>query len=214
MIYIPIGCQCTGAGVLKDYNIRTNSFPFDWILSNPESIYKILILLLIDNMNIKELVSLHFFKCEQKATFDVAEHYYFDNDGKALCNTKYNLIFPHDTNDSETINKYIRRFQRLKDTILHSTEELVFLYISQSSLNEGNFTINGRAIVLNTYFYIEKINELLNQVRPNLPFKILFYTSCVENYDIKDTKIILRPLNSQDIWFKLIPEILKTLLQS
>jgi hypothetical protein len=94
MIYIPIGCQCTGAGILKDYNIRTSSYPFDWLLSNPEAIYKLLVLLLVDNMNLKELVSKHFFICQQKVSFDKAEHYYFDSKGKTLCNTKYNLIFP------------------------------------------------------------------------------------------------------------------------
>lgn len=34
-LYTPLGVQCLTPTVLKDNNLRTNSYPFDWILSNP-----------------------------------------------------------------------------------------------------------------------------------------------------------------------------------
>ena len=34
-IFIPIGVQCLTSTILKKFKIRKNSYPFDWLLSNP-----------------------------------------------------------------------------------------------------------------------------------------------------------------------------------
>ena len=36
------------------------------------------------------------------------EYYYTCDNGFGLFNTKYNVIFPHDENNIDSINKYIR----------------------------------------------------------------------------------------------------------
>ena len=91
-----------------------------------------------------------------------------------LYNTKYNAIFPHepfsfDTNDftNEVYDKYIRRFTRLKEKIINSQEDICFLYISQSSLTGGNFTIDGINIATDVYLYLSKIYLLIGNYRKN-----------------------------------------------
>lgn len=69
----------------------------------------------------------------KKANVNGYENFYTCYNGGLLYNSKYNVIFPHDNYNTETINKYIRRFERLKDIIINAKEELCFLYISQSS---------------------------------------------------------------------------------
>ena len=88
------------------------------------------------------------------------EHYYICDNGFALYNSKYNVIFPHDEYNIETINKYIRRFERLKDIILNSKEDIYFIYTSPSSPDNGNFTINNNIIIEHVYFYLSEIYKL------------------------------------------------------
>lgn len=95
-IYIPIGMQCSVATMLKDNNLRTCSYPFDWILSNPSFVYTMFSLLLKDNISIDVLVRDHFFRNDEKCWYNKEEHYKFQSDGKAICNTLYNVVFPHD----------------------------------------------------------------------------------------------------------------------
>jgi hypothetical protein len=122
------------------------------------------------------------------------EHYYTCEDGVCLYNTKYNVIFPHDQNNVDTINKYIRRFERLKDIILNSKERLYFIYASQSSLESGNFTIDGNIVINDVYFYISKINKLIGKFRNNYEI-ILFDEIQEEQVYLLDKNITLIKLN-------------------
>jgi hypothetical protein len=40
LIVVPLGYDCTGAGVLHALGFRKAAYPFDWMLSNFESVYK------------------------------------------------------------------------------------------------------------------------------------------------------------------------------
>ena len=122
------------------------------------------------------------------------EHYYTCYNDGALYNTKYNVIFPHDNDSIETINKYIRRFNRLKDIILNSTECLNFVYISQSSLENGNFTIDDNIVTIDVYLYLSKIYKLIGKFRNNYKM-IVFDTIQQEQIELLDKNIILYKLN-------------------
>jgi hypothetical protein len=137
MIIIPIGIQCTNATFRNNFN-KQETLPFDWMFTTPKFVFEMLFLLLEENIDIEELVKEHFFKVEKRSTYSKGEHYYTCDDGLALYNTKYNVIFPHDINNIDTIDKYIRRFKRSKEIII-----LIYIYTSQSSLQHGNFTIDG-----------------------------------------------------------------------
>ena len=198
MIIIPIGVQCTSA-TFKNEIEKTHTFPFDWIISNPSFIFEMLVLLLEKNMNIEDLVKNHFFYCEKRANFNGLEHYYTCEHGNALYNTKYNVMFPHDDNSTESFNKYIRRFERLKDTILNSTEDLCFIYTSQSSLEIGNYTIDGKTIIDDVYIYLTKIYKLIGNFRNNYKV-VIFDTILEENVELLDKNITLYKLNRCNIW--------------
>ena len=77
-----------------------------------------LYLLLKENIDIQELVREHFFVNSFKCWYKQTEHYVQQPYGKAICNARYNVVFPHDTYDTTTIEKFVRRFKRLKEVIL------------------------------------------------------------------------------------------------
>ena len=110
--YISIGAQCTTATLFKYLNIKKETLPFDWMISTPEFIYTILKLILVDNISIEDVVDMYFLNCNKRAVLLTKEQYQIRDDGNILVNTKYNVIFPHDSlADRE---KYIRRIIRLK----------------------------------------------------------------------------------------------------
>ena len=129
-LYIPLGIQCLTPNILKYNNIRTNSYPFDWILSNPYFIYKMLYLLLEDGMDINKIVREHFFRNDQKCWFDRKEHYTFRKNGGAICNELYNVVFPHDHYNEVTINKYKTFRKTQKRYFKYFTKNTIYLYQS------------------------------------------------------------------------------------
>jgi len=207
MFIIPIGLQCSTA-IFKKTLQKTSTLPFDWMFANIQFVYRMLELLLVENMDITELVTEHFFCCDKKASLSQQEHYYTCVDGFALYNTKYDVIFPHDKNDKETIEKYIRRFERLKDIILHSQDTLVLVYASQSSLESGNFTIDGKNVVKDVYSTVSKIYTLIGQFRNN--YRMVIFDSIQEEpeSDIGD-KIILAKLDKCSNWHELALQIIE-----
>ena len=174
--------------------------------SNPSFVFEMLALLLEYNINIEFLVKNYFFYCDKRANMNKLEHYYCDDNGFALFNTKYNVIFPHDEYNIDTINKYIRRFERLKDIILNSTECLYFVYTSQSSLENGNFTINGDIVIKDVYFNLSKIYKLISKFRNNYKM-ILLDTIQEEQISLLDENITLIKLNKCNDWKELVEQI-------
>ena len=205
---IPIGIQCLNATLKKRIGKNDPTLPFDWMLSNPKFIYEILILLLDTNMDIKNIVEKHFFYCDKKANYSEIEHYYTDINGFALYNSKYDVIFPHDIYNDETIYKYIRRLERLKDLILNSKDKLIFIYSSQSSVDKGNFTIDKRIIVSDVYIYLSKIYNLINKYNNNNKM-IVFDSIFNEEIENLDKNIILYKMESCNSWDELLNKILK-----
>ena len=205
MIIIPIGLQCTNATFKKNINKTSNTFPFDWMFATPKFVFEMLTLLLKESMNIDQLVREHFFLCEKRANYHNAEHYYTCENGFALYNCKYDAIFPHDENSIDSVNKYIRRFKRLKDLILTTEEKIYFIYTSQSSLENGNFTIDGNNIINNEYLYLSKIYELIGEYRKN--YKVIVFDSIKKEEKILNENIILCELNKCDNWSELLPQM-------
>jgi len=203
---IPIGIQCTNATFKKSFE-KTYTLPFDWMFATPSFVFEMLELLLEKNINIEDLVKNHFFYCEKRANVNSLEHYYTCDNG-ALFNTKYNVIFPHDENNIDSINKYIRRFERLKDIILNSTECLYFIYTSQCSLESGNFTIDGNIVINDVYVYLSKIYKLISKFRNNYKI-ILFDTIQEEQISLLDENITLIKLNKCNSWEELVPQMIE-----
>ena len=204
MIIVPIG---TNASFKKETNKSSFSLPFDWMFAPPSFVYQMLVLLLEKNINIEDLVKNHFFHCDKRASVNGLENYYTCKNGIALYNTKYDAIFPHDHDiNTETINKYIRRFERLKFIIYNYPEELYFTYSSQSSLESGNFRIDGRHIVNNPYFFLSCIHDLIGKFRTNYKL-VVFDTIQNEDVNILNKKIILCKLDKCNNWIELLNQM-------
>ena len=205
-LYIPLGIQCLTPKILKKNNLRKNSYPFDWILSNPYFVYKMLYLLLEEGMGINKIVREHFFRNDRKCWLDRKEHYTFRENGAAICNQLYNIVFPHDQYNEETINKYIRRFTRLKKNILDTSHKIQFIYISQSSLNSGNFTINGKEVVENVYENMNNIYMLVKKYNKNINI-MLFDSIQNENINILNKEIKIQKISPKNSWNMLFDEV-------
>jgi hypothetical protein len=147
---------------IKKINKRICGFPFDWIISNPEAIFKILEMLLQKKCDISSLVKTHFFKINNMLRFIIQEEFIDDINGNILYNLDYNLIYPHYKNNIETVNKLIDRFGRLRDYILNYNGKLVFLYINRL-VNNSNEIVDikkTKLIINNKYIQFNLIENL------------------------------------------------------
>ena len=208
MVLIPIGMQCTNATFKERVNKKSASLPFDWMLSTPRFVYQMLELLLEKKMDIRTLVVEHFFACEKRAAQITLkrEYYYTTENGGALYNMKYNVIFPHDTYSEDTIEKYVRRFERLKDLIFHSRQPLCFVYTSPPSTTDGNFLIDDALVIHDVYFHLSNVYTLLNRHHSN--FKLVVFDALQqENRSLLDGNILFYPLAHCTIWDDLLPQM-------
>ena len=208
--YVSLGFQCTVSTVFENMNVKTETLPFDWMLSSPKFVYEMIFLLLSNNLSIEEIVRNHFFYCTKRSSIlkhnDIAtvEHYVEDINGDSLYNEKYKVIFPHDHFDEENIQKYIRRFERLK-YILTNDEPTIFTYISPSSQSKGNFLINDILIIDNTYYYISKIYEMISYYRNNFKFCVLDSDTST-NKNTLNNNIILYNIEPKEVWLHIVKE--------
>ena len=139
-IYISIGSQCTTPTLFDRLNVKKESLPFDWMFSTPHFVYTIIKLLFIDKKQVEDIIDNDFFVCDARASLHDKEHHILNTNGSVLVNSKYNVCFPHDSIGDR--DKYLRRIERFKRLILDESNFINFVYISVSSKNSGNYTIN------------------------------------------------------------------------
>lgn len=107
------------------------------------------------------------------------EHYVINDNGSVKCNVQYNVVFPHDKDYYDSVEKYKRRFERLKNIIIDNKTQSCFIYSSQSSLEKGHFTLNGNEVITEVYLNINKINNLLKKYNNN--FRIVIFDSILND---------------------------------
>ena len=218
-IYIPIGFQCTVPTVLEKADLKSESLPFDWLLSTPEFVYTMINKLISNNIDIDKLVREEFFKCDSKTILKRyinnqvnVEHFEEKEDGDLLYNTLYGVIFPHDYLDEQNIQKYIRRFERLKNLIFDKNKEICFLYISQSSNIEGNFTINNKFRIHNTYKYLNDLYDLISSIRNNFSIIMLDSIQSEDNILLDKTKIKYITIDPKSVWLEIVDQCVEKLI--
>jgi hypothetical protein len=167
-------------------------------------------MLLDENIDIKTIIKDHFLCGNKRACIADGrfEHHITHPNGNCLYNDKYDVIFPHDDVNDNCIEKYIRRFSRLKDMILDSSARIVLVYSSQASLEFGNFTIDNRTVVTDVYTYLSKIYILINKYNKNNKM-IVFDCIKNENKEYLDKNIILYEMHSCYGWGKLFEQIVE-----
>ena len=106
---IPIGDHCAISLILKELNLRKQSYPFDWV-TNIEQLY--------DSNIINNVEIIRELKASDNVD-DIVKKYVGDAfyTPKKI-NSINNIWFPHDTEDiTEIFEKYKRRFTRLKEDL-------------------------------------------------------------------------------------------------
>jgi hypothetical protein len=193
--YISLGFQYYSHIIFYKLNLSKGSLPYDYILSNPKFIYESLNALLIENCNIDDYVKNVFLNISYKGSSTGPEHFYTDNLGPCYINTECQIVFPHEPPIAEIIPKYIRRFNRLKNTILSKENYITFVYGSPISHSKANYTINGNTVIKDTVLYLNKIYEIMHSL--NIQFRIIVFNSYED--------ILLRSLHKSIILIN-IPE--------
>jgi hypothetical protein len=163
-------------------------------------------LLLVEQIEISHIVDNDFFNCDKRATFQDYEHYLTNDYGSALVNLKYNVCFPHD-NISDR-HKYIRRLERLKELILDKENFLHFVYVSVSSPNNGNFTIDEIEPIQNLYEYIEKINSLLKGIRTNYKIIVFDTNKPVDITPTDNLNLFYYDIEKKNSWLEIMHELI------
>jgi hypothetical protein len=204
--YISIGSQCTTATLFDILQVKKESFPFDWMFSTPQFVYTIIKLLLIDKKEIDDIVDNHFFICDKRAELQGGEHHILNKNGPVLVNSKYNVCFPHDTISER--DKYIRRIERFKKTLVDKENFLYFVYVSVSSTNIGNYTIDRVEPIQQLYEYIEQINNILKDIRTT--YKIIVFDTNKPSGIIPSDflHIMYYDIEKKRSWRELLPELI------
>lgn len=123
---IPLGDHCSISIILRELNLRKQSYPFDWVmcteqLNDTNILYNVKIINeLIENNNIKEITK-----------------NYLGNGPTNETKIHNNIMFPHENGNIEEIyNKYERRFGRLYNNIINMAN--IFIFVTRIKYIEKN----------------------------------------------------------------------------
>jgi FkbM family methyltransferase len=230
-IYIPIGCGCASATLLRMKNLDGKSLPFDWMLSHLRFVNDITTSIISDRKRgTHEALDL-FIGQQQTNTYstyvneDNLSSRYTDDNGythqqkfefyrtiskseglsKGLplffYNEKYQTTYPHDLIEID-VEKYRRRLKRLSDLIFDQTKFLSFLYISPSS-KETHYCIDNAPLTVNAGVQLNGFCDILSSVRRD--FEVIFVDALSENDSLNEIirKIAVHPRKN---WYPMITE--------
>jgi len=126
---ISIGDHCSIPSILRIFNLKKKTYPFDWVtnvdeLNDTNIIYNVLnIINEFDNIPIK----------------NITERYIGNAFTNNRLNKNNNIFFPHDSdNDPTNFEKYERRFERLSSD-LKSKKSIFILLTRYYYINEETF---------------------------------------------------------------------------
>ena len=156
-IFIPIGVDCGFTHLLKKYNFRNCSLPFDWTIS-----YKGVSNIFKNNFeNYLPTLSDNF---ESKDSLDFIPKN--NNNFNNMCD----VWFIHDSFPNDT-EKHTRRIEKLK-TLLNSNEKIVFLRKSHGQHHHNEYNIK------NDIEDAEELDNILTNNYPNLQYTIVVALIC------------------------------------
>lgn len=175
---IPIGDHCAIPGILKVINLRLKSYPFDWV-TKIEHLYDTNIMYNISLIN----------QLKDDTIENIVKTYIGDAfDDEKKINKNNNIWFPHDENITSAVEKYERRFNRLKQDL--PNKNIFILLTRHYYINKDEFkkiidtllSYNNESIIIfisgTDHEYFENI-ECKNVIFKYIHYDILqFY-----NYD-------------------------------
>ena len=143
-IYISLGCDCSVAYQLQKLNLRSSSFPFDWIRINHNNLINIL------NNNFQFFTDIQYLnkiKIDKENKFPYLEEDWTDNiltENMIVHHDFLNIKFYHDFQNDDNLNnfydqkinfqiKYNRRIQRFRKVCKDSSIKKIFVRIIKNS---------------------------------------------------------------------------------
>lgn len=162
---ISLGGSCLTGMMLRKYNIKKETYPFDWVRSTPEIIYDILLngyeKYILFNKNVSHNRYL--------SNFYITSHIRRDNFPITHING-YGQYFTHYTNitSSELKDKYKRYCERFLNK-LKTSKSILFIYSTESYIFVKN--LEDKKYIF--YNFLKKISEHIEKNYPNLSFKII-----------------------------------------
>lgn len=191
---ISLGSNCAPGLALRKLNLKGETYPFDWIISNPVIIADVLEngydkFLDFESKNLDENI-IDFFHCLFKNSIQ--------NFPKHQCKyNSYGQYFTHYIGETTTAikQKFSRYFERFF-SIIKNSEKLLFI----KSTEEYIYHKKSRDSSDFYYEHLIKVSKLIQNLNPNLNFKILNIeiNNTHQNTDFIDNVNLDFPLDLSD----------------
>lgn len=189
MKYVSLGFNCNVALALKNNNLKEETNIFDYLISNPESLLKILNEDVTDFLKDKPI----FLKFKKNNKFLIIENSCKKKKDLCIYDKNINLIFPHDYNGTQqsiidTKNKYKRRIIRFKN-ILKSKDKVLFIFSGKSDykdyINNSHsiMSLEDKSKCEKYLIYLDKLSNYFKKNFSNLKFHILAFNLFDKNED-------------------------------
>jgi hypothetical protein len=198
---ISIGGECSVSHQLKENGYRNNSYPFDWIKSSMDDVYKLIVNSFngfIDEKNIQYKRKSENFKfiekdCENNTILieEVKVGYIYQHTIFKSIEFCHDFIDEKKSNWSDVKEKYERRIIRLKNII--DTYNCIFIRYESTEINTDLLDLWTSNIQLSTIIITNnhKNNKFMNNSYIVDDLEIAKYNNCI---------IIVRDLNQFNGW--------------
>lgn len=147
MRFVSLGSSCAVADFLKRSRLKGQSCPFDWVLSSPDFTLE-MIKLALSEKTTDDIILNHFFQGKWKHDPNMK---FISADEGDYANIQFRTVFLHEKKEENTIEKYIRRFNRFRE-ILKTNENIFFIWAPPG----GDPVFDGELVVQS----LESLNEI------------------------------------------------------
>jgi hypothetical protein len=167
-VHVSLGMTCNPAMILRDLGLRSEAYPFDWLISTPQVLSRGL------NTGFSSMVQgLSYARLGADKKFYTSAHTPAGRFGVA--NTDWGLVYWHDTDPDHVVSTYPRRCQRLLN-LLATTKRTLFVFIGPANkhyVSKRLHSIDGECNMETHYQDLCQIADLLTLKFPLFPFHIL-----------------------------------------
>jgi len=138
IIYIPLGSSCSLAYQLDKYNLRKESYPFDWILSRDKEIINIL------KDEFRNFLDIEYLQAKNKSSnFPIIDEFWNDNKNDKdniirVYHKLYKITFVHDFKNFDELEmnsakiKYDRRIKRFLEHMRDPNIKKIVIHIGNT----------------------------------------------------------------------------------
>lgn len=154
---IPIGYNCACGMVLRNLDLRKQSFPLDWVVSKPEWVLQYL------KTNFKDY---YLPNQTAKTNYIGQDFHWFETHRYSEHYAEKDEIDNNKSIYNDNLEKFDRRIKRLFE-VLNSDKKILFMYVGEYSINCIKNEPFEKNLTLNEEKNHEILQEILNYTREN-----------------------------------------------